>query len=536
MRVPLITTLLLAVSLPATAGAQSQEPYPGAAADRAAIGHMAGLPDDAVELTLDDAVSRALHDSFGIRARAHRLAAAESRLKGTWGPWTPRLRGRWEVRPFGEEEWRTDWEVWERTRGVRGGWGLGVHEELPTGTSVHLGWRQGAADETTLYDPQVYLDNPNDPNNPVPLLTDTSFKLRWAQLRFGIGQHLLKGIDPAWNLLATEEAKKTVRRAEIEQQAERTRVVGRVLTSWGDLVSALQRVEILEISARMADELKEPVQARIDAGMAAGLELLRVQEVEATRLADLATARFLADEARRDLELMMGRGPSAGAEPMAVRPIGPPLSELLPTRERDRSLQAASTGNHGLRILRTELERRELQHRAARHAVLPTLDLEASLALDGQGFTDAEVGADVFSGRHPDLLVGLTLEIPLPDLAAIHELEASGRDIDAARALLDAARRQVASDTESAWAKTASIDERLALAFTRVGLAERRVEAAFATWEVGRNSVKDVLDAQEELARARLDVADLESDRLAAQVELERQRGDLLAALEVRVR
>jgi outer membrane protein TolC len=518
------------------APAQDVEPYPGAAEDRQAIDHLSGLPEDAIELTLDDVVSRALRDSFGIRARAHRLAAAQSRLKGSWGPWTPRLRGRWEVRPFGEEEWRTDWEVWERTRGVRGGWGIGVHEELPSGTSVHLGWRQGAADETTLFDPQVYLDNPADPNNPVPLLTDTSFKLRWAQLRFGIGQHLLRGIDPAWNLLATEEAKKTVRRTELEQQSERTRVIARVITAWGDLVSALQRVEILEISTRMAGELKVPVEARVEAGMAAQLEVLRVEEVEATRRADLASARFLADEARRELDLLMGRGPTAGSAMTAVRPVGPLLTDLLPARERDRSLQAASSGNYGLQILRTEVERRGLQNRAAKHALLPTLDLEASLALDGQGFTDAEVGADVFSGRHPDLLVGLTLEIPLPDLAAIHELEASGRDVEAAQALLDAARREVASSTESAWAKIASIDERLALAHTRIGLAERRVEAAFATWEVGRNSVKDVLDAQEELARARMDVADLESDRLSAQVELERQRGDLLAALEVRVR
>ncbi len=490
------------------------------------------MGDGAQNLALEDALKRALAENLGLAVAVHNLKAARSRLKASWAPFMPYATGGWGFEPFKRERWFDQYKTWERTDGHTGNYTFGIGAALPTGTTVSANWSQGEFRQDTAYDPEIFVDNPLAPDEPIALLENNEFQTKWSSLSFSINQSLLQGISPNYQMRAIAAAKIAVGRIEIEEDKQVAAVAADVLKAYWDLVAARRLVEIQRIDRRLAEEQRTVTEARIQAGELAPVELLRIDESVATRQAELLEAERGAAESEQRLKLLMGVKRDEELYRQALRPVDG-IAGNLPTREHDTSYEVALRDNPDLEVARRDLDSRRLDWRSARHELLPDLGLSASLSLNGSGFDHAESVEDVFSRQFPDFEVGMNLQVPLPDLGAIESVRASDNEVKAALLSLQALEMQVLSGMETSLRSIESFAAQVEVATVRVDLAAQTADAAEATFRAGRNTVREVLEAQAALKEARVALVQAEVEQLGARVDLELLRGSLLETLGV---
>lgn len=480
------------------------------------------------DLGLQESLERALSDNLGLRAKIRELEAASFRAKAAIQPWLPVLTASGTAHPFKTERFSDQFQAWQRTEGDDANYTVGVGAALPVGTTVNLGWSQGTFNQLLTWEPL-------DPDSlEAQFLEDNETHTRWSAFSLTLNQSLLKGISPTWHLQTLWQAEIAVDSAAVQRDKEMSTVVAGTLKAYWDLVAATQNVAIAKEGRTLAESQREVTQARIAAGDLAPIELLRIDETVATRSSEVLQAEQAVEEAEGRLKMVLGIPLD---DELAYSRIVPTdgVELLIPARTHDGSLQIALTGNLDLKLARANLESREIRWTADKHGRLPTLDLNTSLVLNGSGQTSAESVNDVFARKFPDFRVGLTLAVPLPDLASWHGARASGADVEAALLNLQQAEREVLAGIEAALLQIRSFDTQVDVAQVRIDLAEQTAAATEATYAVGRNTLRDVLEAQQALKSARQARVTAEVEALKARVDLEVLRGTLLPTLGVEI-
>jgi len=500
-------------------------------ADRRAIESLASLGPDAVNLDLQTALSRSVQSNLGLRAKIRELDAASSRVHAAWGPFLPFVFGGASVNPAQSKDFQFFGNelVAQLGRDTSYLYNVGAGINVFTGTNLQLRWNQVGVDSIRSVDSASGL-----------LSGEVDFKRRTAAFTIELNQNLLEGISPNYQLRGLHQAQLAEETADLDRRAQVSTVVGDVFKAWLDLVAARRNVEISTISLRNAQEQRAVTQARISAGGLAPIELLRVDETVATRSADVLEAQRAAEEANQALQVLMGESPATAGFGAPIRPLGGIPRGVLPGRDREASLTVAVEQNVDLARQRRGVAGQSIAEKAARHELLPTLDLNASYTSSGVGLLredqpnpQAEALDDVARATLPGATVGIEFSMPLPDLGAIHNIRAAVADREAAELAFKATEQQVLSGVASAFRSIQSFDKQVEVARVRTALASRNAEASEATYEAGRNTLREVLEAQESLEAARQAEVAAEVQALKARVDLEVLRGTLLDALSI---
>ncbi|MCP4869998.1 MAG: TolC family protein [Proteobacteria bacterium] len=502
--------------------------------DLEAIEAMSTLGDDARGLPLEQAVRQTLEENLGLRVRVKELEAAQSRLKASWAPWMPFVTGGWNYHPSRNERFVEDYATWRRANEDGASYDVGVGVNLPTGTNLTLTWAQGQGNSKVTYDPEVYFDNPLDPDAPIPFLVNRDFSTRWSSLSIQLNQSLLEGISPVYQLRGVRKAGLLLDAAAVQRDQEMTDAVALVLNQYWDLVGYRRLVEIHRIDRRLAESQREVTQALIDAGKLAPIELLRIDERVASASASVLEAEHSAANAERGLKQLMRVDADHELHRVPLRPTDG-VTSVIPLRDLDASLQMAVVRNPGLQLARNDVENDRIDLQAAKHEMLPDLSLNAGLSLNGSGFQLRESIQDVAGARFPDLQVGMTFTMPVPDVGAIYQLRAADLEYEAAQAGQANIELQLLSNVEGYWFAVQSFQAQVEVAQVRVSLAAQTAEASAATYEAGKNTLRDVFEAQADLKEARTALLQAQIAELKSRVELEVLRGSLLETLGVEI-
>jgi outer membrane protein len=519
----ILPALLLAAALAA--------PGPALAQPRGASGsELQSALDRSAErrptpLGLDEALRRSLRDNLGLLVKLRELEAASFRAKAAIAPWIPVLSAGGNLIPSRSRRFSNEFQRWNILGGSVGQYNIGLALASPVGTRFSVGWDQRRSDFNLRWELE-------DGDLLGAVLTDQEFKTREANISLSLNQSLLKGLDPAFNMNLLRQAELAVDAATIQQEKEIGTVLGDALKAYWDLVAARQSLTIAQESRALAEDQREVTAARIAAGDQAPIELLRIDETTATRSSEVLEALRAVEEADGRLKMVLG---VALDDDLAYAEIIPTdgVSFAIPERTRDGSLQVALTQNPDLRLAQSQLEGRELQWRVDKHGRLPTLDLAASLKVTGTGNDDPEAIRNLTSGGFLEGVVGLQFSAPLPDVGAWNSARASGAEVEASLLQLQLAERQVLTGIQAALLSIRSFDKQIEVETVRIDLATRTAEAAEATYAVGRNTLRDVLEAQQALKTAQQAKIRAELQSLKARVDLEILRGTLLETLGV---
>ncbi len=283
-----------------------------------------------------------------------------------------------------------------------------------------------------------------------------------------------------------DAARAQVAASELDAQRATARAYYSVVATEAVIVTAQRSLEV-------AQKNRDLTQARFDAGTVTQIDVKRADaEVERNRQL-VADAAYQAAIARRDLETVSGKQPSAGAPELeaSLEPAAP-----LATFQRNHDALPQ------VRAARAEAEAAKSIHSAARAALLPTVK-----ATFNERFTNAPG-----FGYSPYYNVGISASIKL-DATLPSAAKGQAYAVEAARIKAARTRREAEDAIYGAWLdvtrqieKSRATRAQLEASKLAAQLSRDRYEAGTATFVDLLIAERDVLSAEVERIRADADL------------------------------
>lgn len=330
------------------------------------------------------------------------------------------------------------------------------------------------------------------------------------QASVGVTQPLFKGFKTK---AATAAAKADVEAQRARLKTAEQQVLLAAATAYFDVLRDMAVVELRNNNVQVLTRQLEATQDRFRVG-----EITRTDVAQAeARLSASVSARILAEgnlqTSRAAYVSAIGKSPENLVTP---EPIGG-----LPAT-RDAAIDAASNDNPNLVAALFTAESAQESIKSARGDLLPTINLEGQLSKGWDTIADQST-AEGASAR-------VTFNVPLYQGGVVYarlrqaKHTAGQRRLEADQARLDA--RESATSTweiyQSSKASIASIE-------TQIVASEIALEGVQREAEVGARTVLDVLDAEQELLDARVNLVTAERDELVATLQLLASIGRLTA-------
>lgn len=326
----------------------------------------------------------------------------------------------------------------------------------------------------------------------------------------GITQPLFKGFKTQ---AQTDSAKATVEAQRARLKSSEQQVLLDAATAYFDVLRDMAVVELRSNNVQVLSRQLEATQDRFRVG-----EITRTDVAQAeARLSASVSARILAEgnlqRSRAAYENAIGKAPENLVTP---EPLG-----NLPG-DRDDAVSAATADNPALVAAQFLAQAAQEDIKNVRGDLLPSVNLEGQLSKGWDTVAD-ESTSETAQAR-------VTLTVPLYQGGAVYarlrqaKHTAGQRRLESDQARLDA--RESATATwegyQSARASIASIE-------TQIVASEIALEGVQREAEVGARTVLDVLDAEQELLDARVNLVTAQRDQLVATLQVLSAIGRLTA-------
>jgi outer membrane protein TolC len=404
---------------------------------------------------------------------------------------------------------------------------LGYQQAFPTGTIVTAQFFNNRQTTNSIY------------TNLSPALN--------AQTQFQIRQPLLAGFGFGPNLRYLRIAKNDKEISDIAFRNQVIATVTQIENIYWDLVSAYEQARVNEQSLAFAQQ---------------SLEIAR-QQLKLQAIPALDVTRAEAEVSRRDQDLTIARTNLQLQESLIknalTKSLEDPVLEEMPVvptdRLQDRKVQVeavaildlikeALQARPELAESAIDLHNRQISRKAARNALLPSVDLVASyggtglagqdnpaFTLGGESTVPKDFGgafSNAWNGSAPDYYVGASVNIPLRNRIAKADQYRSELEYRQAQVRLEELRKQIRIEVRNARYALEQSAARVASAAKGRDLAQHLFEITQKEQQLGAASSFQTLGAQRDLALAELDFVNAMTAYEKSQVELDRATGQTL--------
>jgi outer membrane protein len=329
--------------------------------------------------------------------------------------------------------------------------------------------------------------------------------------------------------------------SETALRAAIVRTVANTRNAYWDLVFAIQAAEVAVNSLTLATKLVEDNQARVEVGTLAPLDVVQAQAEQANRRQAVATTAAAVRTAELVLKRLIVNGTDDPYWVATVEPIDRPTysSEAIDVGSAVRRALATRTD---IETSRKQVEANNVSLKNLSDQRLPALDFTATYGLAGVGGTQfvrpqGQLGGAatqiIPSGYSDALRILFDQKAPTWNFAVnlSYPIGASTADANLARGRIQqqqtiaqarALELQIAAEVTNGALTVESNRERLQAAQAARELAEKRLEAEQSRFEVGLSTNFFVVQAQRDLRDAQNAELRALLDYRRAQVDFER--------------
>ncbi len=334
-------------------------------------------------------------------------------------------------------------------------------------------------------------------------LTPETYSLNLSQPLYR-GGRTLAATAQAENLVRADRA----RLAEVEQD-----VLLQAATAYMDV---LRDQAVLEFAINNEQRLRRQLEAardRFDVGVVTRTDVAQAEARLSNSIADRVRARSNLTSSRASYLNVVGEMPGTLSPPPGI--VG------LPDTEREAHEIAAEENPTILRAVYAERAARQ-DVRGAVGGLLPEVSLDADLRR-------AEDQASRGSLRE-SASVSARVTIPLYQAGSVYSQVRAARQVAAQRRLeIDESRRAVFEEVTQVWQDLAAARAQITAFSDAVRAAEIALEGVEHEAAVGARTTLDVLDAEQELFDARVDLVRAQRDEVVAGITLRGTVGRLTA-------
>jgi outer membrane protein TolC len=358
-------------------------------------------------------------------------------------------------------------------------------------------------------------------------------------------QRLLSGFGLGPNLRFLRIARNN---REVTDIAFRNQVIAtttQIENIYWDLVNAVEDVKVKERSLALAQKTLEDDKKQVELQAIAPIEVTRDESVVDTSNQDLIIAQTNLQLQELLMKNAITRNLSdpeiAAAAVVPTDTIVVPENEpVVPTQDL---IAEALSHRPELSMARVDMTNRQLTRKAAKNALLPTLDLvgyyggsglagvpnpliPANAGLPITGFGD--VFTRTFNGSSPDYSIGFTLNFPLRNRAAQADQVRSELEFGQAELHLQQLQNQVGIEVRNAQFAVTQYRARVVAARKAVEVAQRTLDIEQKKLALGASTSLQVLQVGRDLAVAESNLVTATTAYAKARVELDHSIGATL--------
>ena len=315
--------------------------------------------------------------------------------------------------------------------------------------------------------------------------------------------------------------------------------------AYWELVFRVEDLGVARESLEWARDLERRARAQVEVGALAPMEIVQAQASVATREETVIAAENAIHEATDELLRLMNPGANSPWWSEGIAPAQTALDAAPEPLNLHAHVANALERRPELAAARLELENRKVTLVYQRDRRWPTLDLVATLRLNGLRGEARDVESllpgddapvtmdggwndslrDAFTGEARDYRVGLSFTYPFGGRAGRAGAARAEIDLQAQALRLASLERQIILETRDAARRIENgVKQTQAAAAARL-LAEKRLEAETSKFEVGASTSFQVLEYQKELAAERSQELRAKVNLLKAQARLRRATG-----------
>jgi outer membrane protein TolC len=452
-----------------------------------------------LDLTLDDAVKRALENNADIAVERYNPDSSKESVRQTQGYYDPFLSSilnkNRTIVP-GDNAFSGGTKVTNTTDT----WNVGLNQAIPTGGVFSLTFNNNKQDTDNVF------QNFNPKFN--------------SSLSVGLSQPLLKNLKID---AAREQIRLAKKNAEISDLQFRQTVISTVASvkqSYYDLLYAIDNLEAARKSLALAQKLLNENQIRVKVGTMAPLDVVSAQSEVASREADVITAENQLVDAEDALKRAIFPANEAATWALRIVPRDRPTAEPYPV-DLDRAIRTAIEQRTDVVAARKGLERNDIALQFARNQILPQLDLVAGYGGTGIGGTLLErdppfggpvVGttpggygdalSSVFGRDFPTWRIGFQVSYPILNRQARASAAQARLAKEQAQASFRRLELQVAAEVRAAGRAVETNFKLVAATGAARELAAQRLDAEEKKFAAGMSTNFFVTQAQRDLALA----------------------------------
>jgi outer membrane protein TolC len=440
-------------------------------------------------LTLGETVRRALENGFDMELQRENLNITLDNLLSAQSIFDPVLSASTSqsvVRSSAEDLLPASRSEGLSTR-------LGVSQLLPMGTSIGVG--------TNLNRSEL---------NPAFSALNPAYA---SDVTVGIRQPLLQGAGRAVNTAGIRRAEVGIEIAHRDYFARALDVIQATENAYYRLAGAREQLGVFNTSLELAQRLLDESRSRHKAGMATKLDLLQAQVGLANSRRNVLQAENTVKAAQDDLLSLIGR--SELGQPLGAPRLEDP--ELSAPPDIQTSYARAQAGYPALLNARANLQLTELDVKVAGNQLLPALDLDIALGVNGSAGNSGGAFSDAFGEEGSSWQAGLTVTYPWGRSGEKARHRQAKAGLRREQLALQQLEQDVLVQVRNAVRDVETNQASVVLAAESVGLAEQQHDAERKRFNSGLSTSRLVLEAQADLESAR--VAQLQA-RLALQTAL----------------
>ncbi|WP_337288657.1 TolC family protein [Candidatus Methylomirabilis sp.] len=320
-------------------------------------------------------------------------------------------------------------------------------------------------------------------------------------LNLSITQDLLKNFGVEVNTAPIRIARndQTISVTQLRQQANQ--VITNVHNAYWNLVFAIENLEVHRRSLRLARELEDLNKARVRAGVAAPVEVTQAEAQAAARVQDVILGEKAVKDAEDQLKLIVNFPDGERVWARTVLPADTAPFEVAPMNA-DASIQEALEKRPDYVAAKLTLKNSDLNLRVARNQLLPSLQFQGNVGLNG---LKDSVGGDLdrlTSGDFTQWSAALVLTYPLGNRSARSAFTQARLGHDQAGTSLLNLKRQIISQVREAVRRIEADVRRVEATKAARALAEEQLRVEQKRLEAGVTTTFNVLSFQRDLAVA----------------------------------
>ncbi len=401
-----------------------------------------------------------------------------------------------------------------------------------TGTSVTMG----------LNNTNISSNNPRNDFNPA---TNSSLTL-------SVTQHLMQGFGPAVNGRQIRIARNNIEVSDLTFKLQVETTVAAVMELYWDLASFNQSVQVARDALVATQQLLNNNRKQVEVGTLAPIEVVRAEAEIASAEQALLVAQTRALQQETILKTALSRTGVANPAIASAHIITTDriqMPDVEPVTPLQDMTSMALSSRPELAQSRIQLVNQELTIRGSKNALLPTLDVVANVsnsALAGQvNPLPAPLGSvhsntaffiggygtvlsQLFARNFPNYSVGVNLNIPLRNRAAVAQVVSDQLTYRQQQLVLQRLENQVRVDVQNAMIAVSQAHAQYLSAQKAQVLQLQTLDAEQKKLALGASTIYNVILAERDLVTAQYNLVTAQAAYTKARVELDRSTGQIL--------